>query len=130
MIHRLLDDGKNMDEATIETLEWVVDAYPEEYLLMLRGIGISPMDTHFQAVCVITAMCLRSERDEREIQKIRILELETEVATLRRDSTGNAAFAAFSGDGHKLNEEERNATETMQVRQARLTSHPWKKKGF
>ena len=80
MIHKLLDDGRNMDDATVDTLAWAVDAYPEEYLFLLRSLNLPPTDEHFQSICLITARCLRSQREEMETLKLRILELETAAA--------------------------------------------------
>ena len=121
MVRRSLGEGRDIQSATVRTLEWVVDAYPEEWLLTLRSIGMPSTDPMFLNVCVDVATRLRSERGKREELEKRVLELEMALAAPERGANrgssdgsgggGSAAFAAFSGDGYKLNNEGGSATE-------------------
>jgi hypothetical protein len=121
MVSRSLGEGREIKLAAAKTLEWAVDAYPEEWLLTLRSIGMPSTDPMFLTVCVDIAMRLRSEREKREELEKRVLELEMALAAPERGANrgssdgsgggGSAAFAAFSGDGYKLNNEGGSATE-------------------
>jgi hypothetical protein len=135
MVSRSLGEGRDIKLAAAKTLEWVVDAYPEEWLMTLRGIGILPTDPMFLNVCMETAMRLRLERGKREELEKRVLELEMVLAAPERGANrgssdgsgggGRAAFTAFSGDGYKLNNEGGSATEGRQRQPTRLISHAW-----
>ena len=135
MLSRSLGEGRAIETAAAKTLEWAVDAYPEEWLLTLRSIGMPPTDPMFLNVCVDVVTRLRSERVKREELEKRVLELEMALAAPERGANrgssdgsgggGSAAFAAFSGDGYKLNNEGGSATEGRQRRPTRLISHAW-----
>ena len=121
MVSRSLGEGRDIKLAAAKTLEWAVDAYPEEWLLTLRSIGMPSTDPMFLNVCVDVVTRLRSERGKREELEKRVLELEMALAAPERGANrgssdgsgggGSAAFAAFSGDGYKLNNESGSATE-------------------
>jgi hypothetical protein len=82
-VERLLDEGFTQDRAIIETLNEILIDFPEELLLVLSSSP--PMDALTQRVCMDVVRYVRSEREKRDKDRMRIIELEAEVAALRSE---------------------------------------------
>ena len=79
----LLDEGFTQDRAIIETLNEILIDFPEELLLVLSSSP--PMDALTQRVCMDVVRYVRSEREKRDKDRMRIIELEAEVTMLRSE---------------------------------------------